>query len=65
MTDNGPGPNGEWSTPPRQLSGGTLHKEWYAHGPSLFVWVAVRGEERQEFALRREAATWLTSDETP
>lgn len=62
MSDNsGPGPNGEWATPPKSVGDGTLFKQWVAHGPSLFEWVAIRGDEYQVFSHRRDAVLWLTT----
>lgn len=50
-----------WDWPGRPLirNGWTIRKEFYADGPSMFVWVAERpGGEREEFERRRDALTY-------
>lgn len=40
------------------VNGWTVRKEFYADGPSMFVWVAVCPGGREEFPLRRDAIAY-------
>lgn len=40
------------------VNGWTIFKEFYADGPSLFVWVAERPGHREEFNRRMDATTY-------
>ena len=39
----------------------TIRKEFYADGPSLFVWVCVSPGEYHEFNRRRDAVAYARS----
>lgn len=39
-------------------NGWTIRKEFYADGPTMFVWIAERDGRREEFRRRRDAAAF-------
>jgi hypothetical protein len=40
----------------------TIRKEFYADGPTMFVWVAERPGRREEFPRRRDAVAFARSN---
>jgi hypothetical protein len=42
--------------------GWVVRKEFYADGPSLFVWIAERPGERHEFRLWRDAMAFVRAN---
>ena len=46
------------TAPPLNVAGWTIRKQFYADGPSLFVWTVERDDEYAEFKRRRDAVAY-------